>query len=118
QRCRSASIERNATRVIENVIDEVSARIKQKRAFERVELSRLKSAVIRAQAKTKSIVDAVTRAKAETTLNRLKRTLQKATPKRGASAVAFDEAAKLVSKIVTSREQAQKLIEALRRLCH
>jgi molecular chaperone HtpG len=117
QRCRSASVARNATQIIQNVIDEVSARLKQRRAFDRVELSRLKSAVIRAQAKTKRITNAVERANAESRLDRLKTALQKATPKRGASAIAFDEATRLVAKIVTSREQAQTLIEALRRLC-
>src|SRR5262249_30706370 len=117
QRCRSASVDRNATQIIENVIDEVSARLKQKQTFERVELSRLKSAVIRAQAKTKRITNAVNRAEAEGRLRRLSAALQKRTPKRGAAAVAFDEAAKLVARIVTSREQAQRLVEALRRLC-
>jgi hypothetical protein len=42
--------------------------------------------------------------------------LEKTTPKRGASIVALDEASRLVAKIVTSREQAEKLIDALRRL--
>jgi hypothetical protein len=55
-------------------------------------------------------------AKAEAKLDRLQSALQKVTPKRGASAVAFDEAARLISKIITSREQAKKLIEALRGL--
>jgi molecular chaperone HtpG len=117
QRCRSASIARNATQDVQNATDQVSARLKQRRAFDRVDLSRMKSAVLRAQARAKSITDVTARAKAESKLNNLKDALQKATPKRGAAAVAFDEAAKLVSKIVTSREQAQKLIEALRRLC-
>jgi molecular chaperone HtpG len=116
-RCRSASIARNATLTVQKAIDEVAARLKQKRAFDRVDLSRMKSTVIRSQAKTKSITDVAARAKAESKLNRLENALQNATPKRGASAVAFDEAARLVTKIVTSQEQAQKLIEALRRLC-
>jgi molecular chaperone HtpG len=118
QRCRSASVARNATHDVKNMIDEVAVRLKKKQSFERVELSRLKSVVIRAQARTKSITDAVIRSKAERKLNRLQSPLQRATPKRGAAAVAFDEAAKLVMKIVTSRDQARKLVEALRRLCH
>jgi molecular chaperone HtpG len=117
QRCRSASVARNATQIAQNTIDEIAARLKQKRSFDRAELSRLKSSVLRARSKVKSIVDTTTRLRAETKLDRLKATLQRATPKRGASTVAFDEASRLVSKLITSRDQAQKLIAALRRLC-
>ena len=47
----------------------------------------------------------------------LAKRLTKITPKRGAAAVALDEATALVSKVITNREQAQKLIERLRKLC-
>jgi hypothetical protein len=53
----------------------------------------------------------------EKKLGRQQRALARITPKRGASTVAFDEAAALVSRVVTNREQARKLIEHLRRLC-
>jgi molecular chaperone HtpG len=117
QRCRSASVARNATQIVQNTIDEVAARLKQKRKFDRADLSRLKSAVMRAQSKAKSIEGADVRSRLETKLKRLTAALQKATPTRGASAIALDEASKLVTKIITSRDQANKLIEALRRLC-
>src|SRR5207247_1199545 len=35
----------------------------------------------------------------------------------GAAAVALDEATALVSKLITNRDQAQRLIERLRKLC-
>jgi hypothetical protein len=115
-RCRSASVARNATQIVQNVISEVGGRLKQKRPFDRVELSRFKSSVLRAHTKAKRIVDKKLRPLLEAKLDRLKATLQKASPKRGASIVALDEASRLIAKIVTSREQASKLIEALRRL--
>jgi hypothetical protein len=115
QHCRSASISRNANQIVQKTIAEVSARLKQKR-IDRAELSRLKSSVLRARSKAKTIADDGTRSKAEAKLDRLRSALQKVTPKRGASAVAFDEASRLISKIITSREQANKLIDALRRL--
>jgi hypothetical protein len=117
QRCRSASIARNATQIVQNTIDEASSRLKQKRPFDRAELSRLKSSVLRARSKAKSMADAAVQSQAERKLDRLTVALQKAPPKRGASIVALDEASRLVSKIITHRDQAQKLIEALRRLC-
>ena len=115
QHCRSASVSRNAAQMVQNTIAEVSAKLKQKR-IDRAELSRLKSSVLRACSKAKAIADDGTRSKVDAKLDRLKSALQKVTPKRGASAVAFDEASRLIAKIITSREQAAKLIEALRRL--
>jgi Histidine kinase-, DNA gyrase B-, and HSP90-like ATPase len=117
QHCRSASVARNATQVVQNVIEEVGGRLKQRRPFDRAELSRLKSSVLRARLKAKRIVDEQLRSRLEAKLDRLKAALQKATPKRGASAVALDEALRLVSKIVTNRDQGQRLVEALRLLC-
>jgi molecular chaperone HtpG len=113
--CRSASVSRNAAQIVQNTIAEVGARLKQQRV-DRAELSRLKSSVLRAYSKAKAIADERTRSKAQAKLDRLKSGLQKVTPQRGASAVAFDEASRLIRKIVTSREQANKLIDALRRV--
>jgi hypothetical protein len=117
QHCRTASVSRNATQIVQNVTTEVGARLKQRRSFDRVELSRLKSSVLRAQATSKRIDDESTRTSVETKLRRLQTGLAKVAPKRGASAVALDEACALVSKFVTNRQQADKLIAALRRLC-
>jgi hypothetical protein len=117
QRCRSASVARNATQIVRNVIAATTARLKERRSFDRAELSRLKSAVQSAGTKIKRIEDATTRRELENTLARLAKRLTKITPKRGAPAVALDEATALVSKLVTNREQAQRLIERLRKLC-
>lgn len=116
QHCRSASIARNATQIVQNTIDEIGSRLKKTRSFDRAELSRMKSTVLRACSKAESIVDEATRSRVETKLHRLITALQKATPKRGASVIALDEVSRLVFKIVTSRDQAKKLIEAFRRL--
>jgi Histidine kinase-, DNA gyrase B-, and HSP90-like ATPase len=117
QRCRSSSVSRNAEQIVRNTIAATAERLKQRRSFDRAELSRLKSAVIGALSKAKRIDDSAVRRELEKKLARQQRALAKITPKRGASAVAFDEAAALVSKLVTNREQARKLIEHLRRLC-
>lgn len=117
QRCRSASVERNTAQIVRNVISSTKERLKERRSFDRAELSRLKSAVQSASTKAKRIEDEVARQGLEKALTRLSKKLTKITPKRGASAVALDEATALVSKLVTNREQAQKLIERLRKLC-
>jgi molecular chaperone HtpG len=117
QRCRSASVSRNAAQIVCNVIATTAARLKERHSFDRAELSRLKSAVQSAGAKTKRVEDVVTRRELEHALARLAKRLTKITPKRGAAAVALDEATALVSKVITNREQAQKLIERLRKLC-
>ena len=100
-----------------NVIAEVSARLKQKRSYDCAELSRLKSSIVRARVMRNRVAAEHVRRKLEITLNRLAASLAKLKPKRGASVVAFDEAEALVSKLVTNREQAQRLIKALRQLC-
>lgn len=115
--CRSASVSRNATQIVHNVISDVQARLKQKRKFDRAELSRMKSSVLRAHSKANRITNERMRKRYVSQLERLKVALQKVSPKRGASIVAYDEAASLVTKVITNREQARKLIEALRRLC-
>lgn len=117
QRCRSASVARNAAQIVRNIIAATTVRLKARRSFDRAELSRLKSAVHSAGTKTKRIEDAATRRELESALARLAKRLTKITPKRGASAVALDEATGLVSRLVTNREQAQKLIDRLRKLC-
>jgi hypothetical protein len=117
QRCRSASVARNAEQIVRNVIAITTARLKERRSFDRAELSRLKSATQRAATKAKRIQHTTTRREIEKTLGRLAKRLTKITPKRGASAVALDEATALVSKLITNRDQAQTLIERLRKLC-
>lgn len=114
--CRSASVARNAEQVARNVIAEVEGRLSQKRSCDRAELSRLKSLVLRAKGKLKH-VSAKERERLERKLNQLQSKLAKISPKRGAPAVGLKEATSLVSKLVKNREQAQRLIEALQRLC-
>lgn len=117
QRCRSASVARNAVQIVRNIIDATMTRLDERRSFDRAELSRVKSAVQAAGVRAKRIEDEATRRGMEKVLTRLANKLTKITPKRGASAVALDEAAALVSKLVTNREQARELIQRLRQLC-
>ncbi len=116
QHCRSASVSRNAEQAIQNAVTEVEGRLKQKKTLNRAELSRLKGLVLRAREKTKRIADVEMRERFEASLDRLNKKLVKVGPKRGASVVPFDEVAALVSKFVTNRTQATKLLDILRRL--
>lgn len=115
--CRSSSIARNNTQVVLNALEEVEERLKQRRSFDRAELSRSKSILVRAEIKLKNVEDEELAAELGKRLTKAKNKLAKITPKRGASTVAFEEASALVSKIVTNREQAEKLKQALLRLC-
>lgn len=117
QRCRTASVSRNAAQIVRNIVAGTTARLKERSSFDRAELSRLKSSVQSAGIKAKRIEDEATRRQLEKALARLAKKLTEITPKRGASAVAVDEATALVSRLVTNREQARKLIERLRKLC-
>jgi predicted Zn-dependent peptidase len=117
QRCRASSVSRNTEQIVRNVIAATKDRLTQRRSFDRAELSRLKAAVLSAASRARRVGDQELRVQLEKQLDRLKKALAKITPKRGASAVALDEVTALVSKLVTNREQRQKLIERLRRLC-
>jgi hypothetical protein len=116
-RCRSASVSRNAGQVAKNIVEEVEARLKQKRPFDRAELSRLRSGLLRALEKLKRIANTKEREGLARKLEHLRSKLAKRAPKRGAAAVGVDEATSLITKFVTNREQRQKLIEELRKLC-
>jgi hypothetical protein len=118
QRCRSSSVSRNATQIVQNVIAETENRLKQKRPFDKAELSRMKSAVLRAGPKAKRIEDEKLRKRLIAKLDKVESALAERSSKRGASVVALDEAHALISKFVTNREQARKLVEALRKLCN
>lgn len=117
QRCRLSSVSRNAEQGVRKSIAATKERLSQRRPVDRAELSRLKATLLSAAQKSRRIEDATVRAQLERQLDRLKKALAKITPKRGASAVAIDEVTALVTKLITNREQRQKLIEHLRRLC-
>jgi molecular chaperone HtpG len=117
QRCRSSSIARNNGVSAEKTLQAIEDRLKQRQSFDRAELSRLKSSLLQAEARAKRIDDQAQAKSLLKKIDRLKRRLARVTPKRGASAVALDEAASLIAKIVTNRDQAKKLLTALQRLC-
>jgi Histidine kinase-, DNA gyrase B-, and HSP90-like ATPase len=116
QHCRSSSVSRNAEQSIRNAIEEVGAQLKQKKSIDRAELSRLKGLVLRARARTKRIVATDRREQFEQSLDKLEKKLGKISARRRALMVSFEEASTLVTKYVTNRDQAKKLLEVLRRL--
>jgi hypothetical protein len=116
QHCRSASVSRNAEQSVRNATAEVQTQLKQRKTIDRAELSRLKSMILRARAKTKRIEAPDVQEEFELLLERLAKKLAKISPRRRALMVSFEEASAQVSKIVTNRSQVTKLLEVLRRL--
>ena len=116
-RSRTSSISRTASQIVQNVIDETEARLKEKRRIDRSDLSKLKASLVRAHGKSKHIDEEATRERLATKLVKLKTKLSKVTPRRGPAVMAFSEASRLVTKFVTNRAQAEKLLQELRKLC-
>ncbi|QQN65279.1 ATP-binding protein [Bradyrhizobium diazoefficiens] len=117
QRCRQASLSRTALQVVENLIHQIEDRLKQKKPrIERAELSRLKAAAVRAEAKAEKIEDETDRKKSLARLAKAQKKLSALTPRRGPATVAVSEVASLIAKFVTSREQREKLVAAIGKL--
>jgi molecular chaperone HtpG len=116
QRCRQASVSRTALQVVENLIRQIEDRLKRKPRIERAELSKLKAATVRATAKAGKIEEEQDRKRALARLTRAQKKLSIITPRRGPVTVAVSEIASLVSRFVTNRAQAEKLLAEIRRL--
>jgi molecular chaperone HtpG len=116
-RCRTSSISRTAAQVVQNAISEVEGRLKEKRRVDRAELSKLKASVGRAHSKSRHVEDDALRGRLTAKLAKLETKLSKVTPRRGAAVLAFTEASRLVSRLVSNRAQADKLLQELRKLC-
>lgn len=117
QRCRSASISRNAVQSIKNATDIVQNRLKRRQKVDRAELSRLKALLIRARPKLRRVLDPAIRKCFDQLIAKLETRLSRLRPKRGASVITLLDAATLISRVVTNRKQAQRLIEELTRHC-
>ncbi len=116
QICRTISVSRNAAQIVQNMVDDIESRLKAPRRIDRAELSRMKAALGRARGKFIAIGDEKLRARLSAKVGRLEQQLAAVKPSRGPAVVAVEEALALVSKLVTNRTQARKLIEALQRL--
>lgn len=116
QRCRTESASRNAIRFITLAIEAATDRIRTRKQLERGELASLKASIISARPRLKCIHEPATRKKLADRLDKLEQSLSKRRAKRGISVVALKSASALVSKLVTNREQAQKLIAGLQRM--
>jgi Histidine kinase-, DNA gyrase B-, and HSP90-like ATPase len=116
-RCRTSSISRTAAQTVQNAIDEVEQRLRDEKRIVRSDLSKLKASLIRAEAKTKQIDDEKSKAKLSAKLSKLQQKLSNVTPRRGPAVMAFSEASRLISKFVTNRAQADKLLQELRKIC-
>jgi molecular chaperone HtpG len=116
QRCRTESASRNAVRFISLAIEAASDRLRSRKPFERAQLSSLKAAIAKARPKVKWVVEPAERAKLLEKLDKLETALSKRQTKRGKSVVELNFAVTLISKIVTNREQARKLLASLQRV--
>jgi hypothetical protein len=115
QRCRSSSVGRNATTIIRNTIVEADRLLAQE-TIDPSSLSRCKAAVVRGRQKLKGIEEDEVRVQLAADLQRIDLALTGRSASAIAGVVAADEAIALVGKIVTNRDQATKLIAALRAL--
>jgi molecular chaperone HtpG len=116
-RARTSSISRTAAQTVQNVIDEAEYRLKEDKRIPRSDLSRLKAGLVRAEVKLKQVDDEKARTKLSTKLSRTQSKLSEATPRKGPAVLAFSEASRLVSKFVTNRAQAERLLQELRKIC-
>jgi len=116
QRCRTESASRNAVRFVDLAIGAATDRIKSRKQLERAELASLKSSIVSARPRLKWVHDVATKKRLSERLDKLEQILSKRRPKRGASIVTLNSASALVSKVVTNREQARKLLAALQRM--
>ncbi len=110
QRCRQASISRTTLQTVDNLIRLIEERLKQKTRIERADLSRLKAAGARAESKAQRIEAKAERERALSRLSKIQKKLSKLTPRRGPATVALSEVSSLISKWVTNRAQAEKLV--------
>jgi molecular chaperone HtpG len=114
-RCRTSSVNRNASVIIRNTIADADSVLATDRV-DGLKLSRTRAAVQRGFQKLRGVHDEDAKAELEAELGRLEAGLSAMRPSDTAGVVASDEAVALVSKIVTNREQANRLIAELRRL--
>src|SRR5262249_55232216 len=116
QYCRKASVARNAELSCETGISEVRARLKLSKSIDRAELSRMKSTLDRVESKVSKVASEARRAELGRIIKRLRLQLHNIRPKRGAAVGAIGEAAALIARIVTNREQAKRLISGLTKI--
>ena len=116
QYCRKASIARNAEQACESAIADAAARLRHSKSLDRAEISRMRAAFERAEAKLPKVRGESRRVELARNFKRLHQKLQKLRPKRRASVVALDQATTLISRVVTNRELARRLLAELSKL--
>jgi molecular chaperone HtpG len=114
-RCRTSSVNRNASIIIRNTIAEVE-RVLELDAVDALKLSRAIAAVQRGFAKLRGVRDEALNAELRDELTRREVALASKQPAEGAGVISSDEALALVNRIVTNREQAKRLIAELLKL--
>jgi molecular chaperone HtpG len=116
-RCRTESVARNIVTIARNTCDTTRTRLELGN-LSGAEISSLRAAIQRAQAKLAKIKATEQSAgELSATLASLDLELMNLRPQAQQSVLVLDEALSIVSRIVTNREQARRLIEALRQVC-
>jgi molecular chaperone HtpG len=114
-RCRTSSITRNSTMIIRNTIGDIDLLLTKER-IDSASLSRAQASINRAFHKVRGVADISIATELSLELTRLREALFAMRQSENAGVIASDVAISLVNKYVTSRDQAAKLIEALRTL--
>lgn len=114
-RCRSASVGRNAEQIIRNTLADTDKRLAQRPAITAAELGELRACLSRASERLKKVPEDA-REKLE---KDIARTFDALTARKSKKppVVTLDLAVSLVSRIITNRDQARKLIAELEHLC-
>lgn len=115
QRCRTSSVARTAAAIVRNTIADAEQLISQG-SPDTLSVSRALGAVGRSQHKLRRIAEEDTREALAQELERVRAALSSLRPTKSAGIIAADQAVDLVNKIITNRDQAKKLIQALRQL--
>jgi Histidine kinase-, DNA gyrase B-, and HSP90-like ATPase len=116
RRCRSASVARNSAIIIRHAIEQIEERLADERPLAAGELSRFRASILRCQGKLKG-VDDTERELLRAGLSRLDEQLAALRPSEEGSVVSLDETLLLITKYVTNREQADRLADALKKIC-
>lgn len=115
--CRSSSVSRNVEAIVRNTVADADERTGDGQSLDSAQVARLRAAVMRCRGKLKAVADAETRGVLASELARVEDVLAHLPVIVGAATLPLDEVLSLVSKVVTNRDQARRLIGELRAIC-
>ncbi|NDW05873.1 ATP-binding protein [Jiella pacifica] len=112
-RCRTSSISRNILLMIQNLVEEIEKKLAESSLPSKGEISRFRGSIERARGRLKNVDHLEARELCEAALSRVSHLLDQVPSDSDGGVIALDEVSSLVRSIVTNRDQARKLLEAL-----